>query len=549
MSVDEISKPAGRWRLLRDEPQFRSTLNEIKNRQNIRPDRSQEVTATGGTFTKTDDVTASIFGYANADKLLESTPKKDILPDSRDLIKSYASEIDPRLQKQAKSTNQNKIWLGLTMVLLAATVLVVELSSRSRDATVAAKDSAFQNLMQNGLRAEKIGDYQKAISLFNEAKAYRPQDGELLLHLGPLTLVHDKQLLSAQRMFKEMLEVERGANYQKAGYLGLGLIALEEQQLDVAEENFTKARSFDPTYVPAIANLSVTAFFKNDLNRAEALLLEALDKGQTDGALVISMADIAMAQKSSNVTNSKLRSVHSLLDGYLTLAVTRDYQQEVLLQDARVLSLMGDRSAAAKRIEAFLDVDPEQTDLYSRDWGIYRGRASWGLMLENLKKTASELGTTARLTAALGLAMYRGREKLDGAQSIEQALSQAPQDPLLLSLSGWIDDQLGKRDTALVKIEQAVANPGKYKLPHVLKARFCFEDKNLDCAKKHWTQILTLDPKSIEAFHGLALVEWKNKNTSSASRWFSEGQAMAPNYIPLLILGQEMQVPRTVRKK
>jgi tetratricopeptide (TPR) repeat protein len=137
--------------------------------------------------------------------------------------------------------------------------------------------------------------------------------------------------------------------------------------------------------------------------------------------------------------------------------------------------------------------------------------------------------------------MYRGREKLDGAQSIEQALAQAPHDPLLMALAGWVEMKLGRRDSGVVNIKKASLLPDKYKLPHILQARLCQEDNDFECAQRQWQIVHDIDLKSVEALYGLASVEWQRHNTDGAVSWLRQAQAMDPTYAPLLLLSQEIQ--------
>jgi tetratricopeptide (TPR) repeat protein len=318
----------------------------------------------------------------------------------------------------------------------------------------------------------------------------------------------------------------------------LGLIALDSHETNAARDFFENARKIDPEYVPAIADLGLVSFFKDDFREAEDYLLKALEKGNTDGAVVISLADVYVAQGIQPSGKGKLIAAHNLIEQFLSL--TRDYEQEALVEDARILTLLGKDSEAAKRIEIYLDVDPEQTENHFHDWGIYRGRVSWGLLLDTLKKVSGELSSSPRLTGAMGLAMYRGQEKLEGAQAVEQALAQAPHDPLLMALAGWIEMKLGHRETGLVNIKQAALESDKYKLPHILQARLCKDENDFECARKQWEMVLKIDSRSVEALYGLAAIAWAHQDKEMAQNYLTQLFANDPTYIPYLQLHQAM---------
>jgi tetratricopeptide (TPR) repeat protein len=281
------------------------------------------------------------------------------------------------------------------------------------------------------------------------------------------------------------------------------------------------------------------AFFEDNYPEARRFLEDALRNGSPDGAVNISYAEVLIAMAEKNSEPSLLNTAHGVLDAYLNLI--HDYEQETLIEDARVLALQQRYTEAAKRIERMLDVDPEQTDLHVHDWAVYRGRASWGLLLDSLKKTASDLTASPRLSAALGLALYRGREKLEGAQNIRTALQQSPQDPLLLALAGWVETKLGQTESGAVYIKQAATLSDKYKLPHILAARLCESRSDWDCAKSEWNKVLALDGRSAEALHGLAYVVWhQSKDRAQASALLTQLYANDPYYIPYLELQQEI---------
>jgi len=553
---DEISRPLGRWKLLRDEEQFRLVINEIRNKQSSKSEIDQEITDSG-TITDADGVTMPIDltldrSFTSSEILLkgveeqserevESAPTQN----SRDILKSYASKDDQRVQKELKMTNQGRLWIALGILIIASVFALLKLTN-TQIGGQSARNESFQELMQSGLKAEKVGDYSKAYDYFSEARTLRPNDSEMLLHLAPLTLFNYREQMQAQRMFKEILENERGINYQKTAYLGIGLIALLSHELAVAKENFNNALKLDVDFVAAHANLGIVYYFEDQLDLARNSLFTAMNKkrGGIDGAVQVSLADvmIAISEKENGENKTKLlKSTHEGLSAYLSY--NQDYQQEVLVKDALILYLLSDKKSASDRIHEFLDIDPEKTELHIHDWGLFQERASWGVLVENVKKIVSEVSPSPRLSAALGLAMYRSGEKIDGRQSIEQALAQSPQDPLLMALLGWVQIKLGNRDLGIVNIKQAAqVAQQKVKLPFILQARLCVEEKDYACAKKNWDQVLLIDKNSIEAYHGMGQIEWNKKNLDGALTWVKQGLAFDSTYIPLLKLSQEIQL-------
>jgi tetratricopeptide (TPR) repeat protein len=542
---DETMRPMGRWHLLRDEEQFRLVVNEVKNRQQHKraSDNTVSGTMTPGSHTpgtktphlEVKDGTMMGDRTIILDRVEESErPSKE---NTRDLLKSYISKAEPIVVVDLIKIKDRKFWTGLSFFLILGLFLALKFTQPG-GGSPNSRNIHFQELMTSGLSAEKVGEYQKALGFYSEARTLRPDDPELLMHLAPLTLIYDQQLVQAQRMFKQLYDTVKESNYQKTSLVGLGLIALDSHELNTGRDFFENARKIDPEYMAAIADLGLVAFFKDDFHSAEDYLLKALEKGNTDGAVVISLADSYIAQGIQAGGKGKLVSAHNLIEQFLSLS--RDYEQEALVEDARILTLQGKDSEAAKRIETFLDVDPEQTENHFHDWGIFRGRVSWGLLLDTLRKVSGQLSSSPRLTGAMGLAMYRGQEKLEGAQAVEQALSQAPHDPLLMALAGWIEIKLGHHETGAVNIKQAALESDKYKLPHILQARLCDEEKDFECARRQWEIVLKIDSRSVEALYGLASVAWSHQDKEMAQNYLTQLYANDPTYIPYLQLHQAM---------
>lgn len=536
--LDEISKPYGRWVMIRDEDTFRPVVNEIKNKRMQQRENTASETASG-TYSPEAQTSSLEFIVDESEGLKEaSTPRPENNP-SRDLLKSYAAPADPRVQRQLKKESGNRVWIAFCLFFLIGLGGVFYVTGGKLGSREMGRNS-FPAIMQKGLEAERVGNYVEALKYYNDARNIDASNPELLIHLAPLTLVYDHQTLQSQRMFEEVLHAEGGVNYQKASFLGLGLIALDSHDWDLARDHFTKALKLDPLFLPAVFNQGVVAFFKDDLVVAENLIYQSLEKGGADGAVVLTMAEVNMAQAGlrRGAGRKKLLATHEMLDAFMNLS--QDYNQEALIVDARVLTMLGRKGQAEKKINRLLDNDPEVVDLHIRDWQIYRGRASWGLLIDSLKKTADELPNTPQIQAALGLAMYRGREKLDGDTRIQRALSQDPRDPVLMSLAGWVDLKLGRREAGVLKIKEAALIAKRERLPFILRARLCWDEKDFKCVRENWEKVLNRNPRSVEAMHGLAQLDWEMKNAEGANRWIVQAQAMDPTYIPVLELAQKM---------
>ena len=79
-------------------------------------------------------------------------------------------------------------------------------------------------------------------------------------------------------------------------------------------------------------------------------------------------------------------------------------------------------------------------------------------------------------------------------------------------------------------------SPDKYKLPHILQARLCEEEKDFECARRQWELVLKIDSRSVEALYGLAFVAWSPQDNEMAQNYLTQLFANDPTYIPYLRL-------------
>jgi tetratricopeptide (TPR) repeat protein len=92
-----------------------------------------------------------------------------------------------------------------------------------------------------------------------------------------------------------------------------------------------------------------------------------------------------------------------------------------------------------------------------------------------------------------------------------------------------------------LNIKQAALESEIYKLPHILQARLCQEEKDYECARRQWELVLKIDSRSVESFYGLAEVAWARKDKETAQNDLSQLFANDPNYIPYLQLLAEIR--------
>lgn len=118
-----------------------------------------------------------------------------------------------------------------------------------------------QRLMQNYETSDNPQDsiqamefYNKTIDLLNEARQVYPEDTEILLTLSN-AYIAAQRIDEALGAFKAGIEQEPDNQYYHYNY---GVLLLNSNNFEAAEEQFNQALEIDPDYQNAIYNLAVT---------------------------------------------------------------------------------------------------------------------------------------------------------------------------------------------------------------------------------------------------------------------------------------------------
>ncbi|MBK9294629.1 MAG: tetratricopeptide repeat protein [Oligoflexia bacterium] len=528
---DEIIAPKGRWKLIRQEQVFTEAVNESRNK------RGSQVGTESITMTESATVPIDLVedSFRNVNKLMKGVDDQVAKQsydsvDTRDVSKIYSYQNDSNVKSKFTQIERVKIFIALGVFIIAGIFTYIK-GFKSTDKS--RPQDSFQEAMLNAEKTEKAGDFSKALSFYQEARNIKPNDYFVLSKIAPLALVNERQVLQASRIFKQILENDANVERKKLAKLGLGLVALEAHELDEATLNFNEILKQDPENFAASFNMGIVHYFRDRFDEAEESMAKSLAKGGNDGAIVLALADLAV------VMQGRLEKAASMLKAYL--GVSLDYRPQVLIQLARVLTLQNRNNEATKTIQSILELDPEYVESFVRDWQVYRGSGSWERALENLNKAWGGIDVTPKAQAVKGLVMYWGRDKLEGAQAIEKALSQAPKDDQIMAIAGWVQFKLGHLETASALIKEAALISDKNVLAKVLNARLCLENKDYDCATSSFESALNLDQKSLSSYLGLTEVAIAKNDFDGALKWLRQGQAMSTKFIPFLALNAQIQ--------
>jgi len=167
-----------------------------------------------------------------------------------------------------------RLYLGITQERQGAWRQAIETYRNAIDARITT-DEVYSRLGKAYLR---VNDLDNAIIAMETAASKNPTDRENLCNLGTAHLLQ-KRPTEAEKAFKAiLLQDDRYA----AAYNGLGLVAVQQGDIDTARPNFEKAIELDPKQVEPLLHLGLLYRDKGDRQQALHYFTEFLEKAPQD---------------------------------------------------------------------------------------------------------------------------------------------------------------------------------------------------------------------------------------------------------------------------
>jgi len=314
---------------------------------------------------------------------------------------------------------------------------------------------------------------------------------------------------------------------------------LLEGNINGARQTLKKVISRNPFDMRALINMAAIAIKEKDWGAANGHLQSALRQAPFDPIAYVLLARVAVSQHAKG-DKVAVRDVKQVLEGY---DLDGDYQQEILLSRSYLDFLAATKMDWEQRISEILDIDPYQTSDFNHDPFIYRDAAGWDALKSWCETLTSQFDFSPR---AIALAAYCHAKVKDGfteaRRTIDKAVAQSPNDPLVKTVQGFILFELGFVDKALSSWNAAIESDKQrsFVAPLIVMGRYCQNEKNYECAARVWDELIQKHPRSLQAIAGLSQIIFSQQDKGTAEEYLSRGLALAPNYRPLLKIKAEM---------
>lgn len=512
IQVDEVCKPMGRWRYVKDVNEFQNAIVKLKARRPGRP----EGTATPNAHMSEDTITSATTTGSFTEELtpvgrVEPSPSRTVIPRARSgqaeiVLRDVSEEVVTKKSSSGMSNpnvkaygttetlgskadadkTSRRLWsvVGVLSLLIVAAVgfqYFVRLPGLRSEQARHTYESAVNLLKQ--------GDYRSALTAYKHSFELNPANKESHLYLGLLMIQLEEDIGFGRELLQTVLK--DNSEYSHLALNGIGLSYLREGEIDRAILNFNKALDAQGDFAEAYINLGVGAFRLGDFKKARTYFNNGLEKKDIDESISLMLAgtllNLGKRDNEDGATAKALSIIDSVLDnGY-------DFSQEAMLQKAYAKTLMKMDTEVQQHVLSLLDMHPGLTGKFTHNISVDRELVEWKYYGNWCKEVIKQLGdnSTSKTLEAVCASKSGNIEKARSA--IETAVQMDPLNPLVQANYAYILRAQGLVSQATVARGKAVTSNrnGSYMLPFILQAEHCDDIQDAKCSLENWMEVTT----------------------------------------------------------
>ena len=553
--IDEVSVPFQRWKAIRDVPDFIIAVEKLRHsRDNVDDD-----TTTIGSSTMTGSMTdvvqpdyidaslteeISIVHQGSQEIVVEDdSPQGELHIEGQNVVKKKAPQVkefglasDRRIQKKA-SQRVRAIWTLLGILAVVGLGSMYYLKNFVKPKQQAALNA---DLVQEAKAALLIGRYRESMASFKQVYEQDQANNEVFLYLGTLLVQMENQTFLGRQLLERY---EPDSEFRsKLREVALGLSYYKEENMERAEEMFQGILARDPKYFPAAFNLGALQLRNGQLDEAIRSLQASVLTGKYEPYVSLVIAKAYIDKWRSTDDSQLLITARSTLEGVVTIG--QDYYQEALLFLAYVYILQNEVEKAQALVESILDANPYLTPEHRHNLFLARDVLSWSNLSDYCFQMIQQLGPSAHVKALEGFCQSKMGDGTQAKSTLERAIDQSGQDPLVQSVYAYVLERLGHSSEASVALGLATRNQGngRFKLPLMLQSRFCQISEDYECLRRSAEQLLRIDASSVTANVQLAIYNNQVQNSEVALRYVERAERLSPHYRPLLEVKEGMGI-------
>jgi tetratricopeptide (TPR) repeat protein len=225
-------------------------------------------------------------------------------------------------------------------------------------------------------------------------------------------------------------------------YTARGTFFLQQETLNIALADFTRAIERDESFAPAYLGRAA-AYFSNDNYRNA--LADYVTVAETLGADLLGPVAAYQASRSAYAEDDDQRTID-----FAEIAIAQDYELLDRAYELRALGHLGlgNPEQAIADLTLAIEANPDNANLYRNRAFVYASRFDDRETALVDYMTAAEINPTARNLNDVAWTLYRLGRYSEGLPYVERALEQEPDYGSALDTRGWLYLNLGNLDAA-----------------------------------------------------------------------------------------------------
>lgn len=549
--IDEIAKKFSRWKYIRDEEDFHEIINKIKNSKEFRSDNTITNSVTD---VLTEDLSDKILSFSGSkDNLIESVKEElhkieekieqgkknqtkqeaqatspNIEEDPQQIVKKYISE------KELKSRAKRNFIIQLFLIIfIIATGFYFFWPKKEIPLSVV-------DIRNRALREMSYGDWNRATQDLRKIIEMNHNDFEAR-YLLSYALYAAGDAIGANHELETLMLLPISQKMQTQVYNLMGIMQIKNFNLEQAQEFFKKSQAIDSQFLQAIYNNGVVEYLSDKISSAQIEVMQALDKGAKNGAVLLSLTGIlSRAIHDDSENNGTLEQIDKLLS-IIKFQVDSEmqYRQELLIASAYIFFLKKDMESMTQAISKSLTIDPDLTSDHISDLTYYN-MITWDQISEWVKQMRDGQPENMDLKTLYGYAKFRGSEKLKGKEILEGLLTSSYHNVSNQILHAYTLWKLGRDSDAKAALQPILTNTEE-PLPFYFLGKICLKDMNWSCATDNFNKVLKIRKNDLGAITGLAEVAFHQHNNQQSDSYLKTALFISPYYLPALSLKERME--------
>jgi tetratricopeptide (TPR) repeat protein len=535
---DEVMPPMGRWRCLRDQPEFIDTIEEMRRGLMTQREDTEVQGHTKTIVIELDEQTKSISGLKIQDAEIISESRGFIAKEKTQKGGGRSYGVSQKSKSDSSGVREARTLWTIFAGLISIGILVYFLSGGSLGLNWEAKRN-YSQLVAKAKQAAWLGDGLLALKFANDGELLRSEnnfeaDPQGALLLGALKLAYNGETVAAKRVAEEVLARRPTLDVAGAALNLMALAAIRTDDLKEAGRILNSIKSVSPeisfnraavdfmskNFESAISTLRSLVRLKPEFHEARLLLAKSLiESGLRRGQNI---------QQSVGQDATTKREAYQILEMLKIERTVFEFDANIILAALEIETAEGSgKKQAAGFINEALAADPLIVDDQVTSPFLYRQVIQPKSLISTCRSNYIHM-LTDNSRAVLALCMVRGGDANEAQRDVSALVAARPHEPIFQMIQSLIWFQLGRDDDARSNIKLFSDKEALPILGYNLMFRDCRRRSVAACEVRALSALEKLNPMPTIAMIGLSQQMQRNGKTEESREMLRQLEARAP---------------------